>query len=345
MAHERELVLVVTGDAEVARQHLGGLAHVQLAHRIGEPELERDHRLEVRRPEGRDGAGALAERPGAGQADEQLRHPGAVDERNLAHRLGAARDDESSAARQDLEHGGRDRLHARGAVAMHRVRDAILGQARLKADHTGDVRRMRRLGDVAEDDLVDARGIDPAAGDQLAHHDRSEVVGAHLPHHPPCLAEGRAEAVQDGHALGHRRSLSSFLYVRERAEVGETIHNQPARRHLWPAPRPAGLRNKGRASRLPRPTGRGRGRRKARRRAFFWDPAASGVFRLRRMLPAGNTGVACRRPRAAKSPGSSDRSRARRAETQRARTGTPPAPRTDGLESGPRRSRGKIKQG
>ena len=51
MALERELVLRLAGDAELAREHLGGLPHVEAAHEIREALGERDARREHPGPE------------------------------------------------------------------------------------------------------------------------------------------------------------------------------------------------------------------------------------------------------------------------------------------------------
>ncbi len=44
----------------------------------------------------------------------------------------------------------------------------------VERDHAGDVGGVGRAGDVADDDLVDPRGIDLRALDRLAHGDASE---------------------------------------------------------------------------------------------------------------------------------------------------------------------------
>ncbi len=54
MGFEREGVLQLAGNAVLARQEFGGLAHIHAANGVSQAELQPDSRLEIRRPERRD---------------------------------------------------------------------------------------------------------------------------------------------------------------------------------------------------------------------------------------------------------------------------------------------------
>jgi hypothetical protein len=87
------------------------------------------------------------------------------------------------------------------------------GQLRLQADHPRDVGRIGRPRDVADDDLVDRRGIDVGALDGLADHDAAQIDRVQLRQQRPGLDERGADPADDDHvAIGdHFPSCSRLM--------------------------------------------------------------------------------------------------------------------------------------
>ena len=203
MAAQCKGVLLLARDPELLRQHLRGLAHVKPADGVGQAFQQGHDRLEIRRSERRQYRHAPTKGPRLHQPNEELRHPLAEQQRDLAHRLGSAGDDEVGLTRLDLEGGRRERLHPRRAVAVDGVGDHVGTQAGLQSDYARHVGGSHRLGHVAEDHLVDLPAVDTAGGEQLTHNDRAEVVGSEVLHRAARLAERRADAVENGDSRSH----------------------------------------------------------------------------------------------------------------------------------------------
>ena len=179
------------------RENFRGLAHVELDHRIRQPALEPDDRLEERGTKARKRDDAGPEVARGGEPRIPLDRALAKDQRRLAQRLGAAGEDEVGVALADVLIRGVDRLHAGAAVDLHRERRHRVAHAH---PQRGDARRVHLVGedvDAAEDDLVERVGGErlaqqqrPAAGD--GEIDRRERA------RPPARAdERRAAAVDD----------------------------------------------------------------------------------------------------------------------------------------------------
>src|SRR4029077_20816071 len=98
-----------------------------------------------------------------------------VEQRNLRHRLDARRDDGVRVPGRDPVVRVDDRLQARAAEPIDREGRYMGRNTGLEGRDPGDVDGVRRLGDVAEDDLVQAGGIEIRAREQLRDHDPPEL--------------------------------------------------------------------------------------------------------------------------------------------------------------------------
>ena len=129
------------------------------------------------------------------------------------HRLDTGRD-------PDLDRAGRD--HVVDQVG------GLLPRAALRVDHgpAGVLRQpgvqpgpphhpvglLAGLGDAAGDDLVDQIGVDPGAGEHLAHRVADQDGGVHAGQPALPLAEGRADGVDD-HRGAHGTKLEHVLIL------------------------------------------------------------------------------------------------------------------------------------
>jgi len=196
LALGRVFVGLVPRDVKEMRKNFRGLSHVELDHRIGQPALEPDDRLEERGTKSRQ---RREPRPDAARA-EQLCVPVdralAKDQRRLAQRLGAAGEDEVGVALADILIRGVDRLHAGAAVDLHRERRHRVAHAETQRR---DARRVHLVGkdvDAAENDQVERVGRErlaqqqrPAAGDgEVDRRERSR---------PPARPDERGAAAVD----------------------------------------------------------------------------------------------------------------------------------------------------
>ena len=197
MAHERELVLTLARDAELAAQDLGGLAHVEAAHVVGEAFGDPDAGREHVRPETREGRGLLEPVLRAHQALEPARVLEAVEQRDLAHGFCAAREHQARVTRADALGGARHRLHPRCAVAVHGGGRDGLGDAGAQRGHARHVRGLGRTRAVAEHDLVEPGGIQLLARQQLGDRHATQLVGRRLAEDRARLDKRRAHAAHD----------------------------------------------------------------------------------------------------------------------------------------------------
>eukprot|EP00754_Rhynchopus_humris_P019513 Rhum_TRINITY_DN14643_c25_g1::Rhum_TRINITY_DN14643_c25_g1_i1::g.107503::m.107503 len=158
----RVLVHLLLRDLVLLRQVLRRQAHRHAGVAVGQALPQRVHELRLAELE----AGALA---------------GAVDRvRALAHVLRPAHQHHVRLAAQDLLRAQHHSLEARPAQTVHRQRRGGHRGAGLQADVPGKVDGVgRALAHVAEDDLVDARGVDVALRQGTLAGRHAEVRGAH----------------------------------------------------------------------------------------------------------------------------------------------------------------------
>jgi hypothetical protein len=81
---------------------------------------------------------------------------------------------------------------------MHRVRGHAIRQPCLERDHACDVRGVRRLRDVPEDDLVDRLRQDVGPGQQFLDDQRTEIVSRNALERPAGLTERGPDTTEDG---------------------------------------------------------------------------------------------------------------------------------------------------
>ncbi len=202
------LIGVAPRNVEEMREHLGGLAHIELDHRVGEPAFEPDHRLEEFGPEACHRLQARPEITRRGKPCIPVDGALAEDERGMAERIGAAGENEIGMAFADVAIRRVDRLHAGAAIDLHGERGHLVAHSE---PQRGDPRRVHLVGDdvdATEDHLVErirrerlAQQQWPAAGD--GEVDRRERT------RPPARPDERgAGAVDDIDRSGGRYSAA-----------------------------------------------------------------------------------------------------------------------------------------
>jgi hypothetical protein len=142
LGEEGVSVHVSAGDVVLLREVFGGDSHRGLAVAVGEGGEE-----------GVDEGGLLPEAQAIAGAPDRVR--------GLAHRLGAAGEDDVGLVEEDLLGGGDDGLEARAAEPVHSEGWTVDGEASAQADVASEIDRVNAgLLDVAEDDLIDVLGFD-----------------------------------------------------------------------------------------------------------------------------------------------------------------------------------------
>src|SRR6516164_398299 len=136
-------------------QYLGGLSHVELDQRIGEPALEANDRLEKR---GAEAEGRYQPRGDIARA-QHARVPvdcaAAEQERRLAQRFRSARENEIAMPGADISVCDVDRLHAGAAIDLDRESGHVVAHAEPQSRHARRVHLLGGHADAAEDDLVE----------------------------------------------------------------------------------------------------------------------------------------------------------------------------------------------
>src|SRR3954468_21203789 len=177
---EREGLHVLAGDAPLLGDELGT---VELVDRL--VAVARDPAL---RP---------AERVGLLQADGSGGAEGRAD-RDLAHVLHAAGDDDVLGAAHHALGCEVQRLLARPALAVDRRTGHLFGEARSQPRPGGDVACLRAGGfEAAEHDVFDDSRVDAAASDELLEHVCAQVGGVGGRQATVLLADGRADCFDD----------------------------------------------------------------------------------------------------------------------------------------------------
>ena len=139
-------------------------------------------------------------------------------DRDLAHVLHAAGDDEVGGARHHALRGEVDGLLRRTALAVDGGAGHVLGEAGDQPAGAGDVAGLRADAvDVAEDDVVDRAGVDAGALDERLDRVRAEIGRVDLREPAAAPPDRRADRVDDV-GLGHHGrssgpSLRSSLYL------------------------------------------------------------------------------------------------------------------------------------
>ena len=203
VAFQRPAVLLLPGNLVALGEHLRRFSHVQPRHRVREPHLERHHRLEVPRPELEECADTLREAPGAHRFQEEILGFRQIEERDLGHGLHPPRQDEIRLTRFDAQRGIHDRLDPGGAVPVHRVGGNRPGDVGSERHDASDIGGVRRLGDVAEDYLVDLGGIHGGAGQGLGGRHAAQLPGGNSAKGAPGFDKRRTGTRQDDGRAGH----------------------------------------------------------------------------------------------------------------------------------------------
>src|SRR5581483_11064184 len=99
-------------------------------------------------------------------------------------RFGAAGEHDIRLPEADLIGGVHDGAKARAARLIDRIRRRLVPQTALDRDLPRDVRTDARLARVAEDDFVDIRRIDPAAGKRRLRRLDPELRRSHRSKRP-----------------------------------------------------------------------------------------------------------------------------------------------------------------
>jgi hypothetical protein len=197
LAFGRVGVGVMARDVEVVRQNLGGLAHVELDHRIGQAALEPDHRLEEAWAHGQECSETRRQIARAKQRGVPFDRALAEHERSVAERLGAACQDQIGDPFLDVAIGGVDRLHAGAAVDLYGERGHRVAHAE---PQRGNARRVHLVGDdvdAAEDHQIERGRRERLAQQQRPAALHGEVDGGERARLAARLEEWRAAAVDD----------------------------------------------------------------------------------------------------------------------------------------------------
>ena len=195
---QREGVLGFARDRVCFMQIFGGFAHLLQGEARGQarvgvaPAKARIERFELARGEG---GGGFGQGP-----------------RRARHRLDAAREHEIGLAEAHEAGRLRDGFEARGAEAIHRHARHRVGKAGEQRGHPRDVAVvLARLVGAAEDDLIDAAGVETMTGDHGHEDVTGEVVGAHVAQGAVVAADGGTQRVDDegvGHVISPKQGPS-----------------------------------------------------------------------------------------------------------------------------------------
>ena len=178
----RQFVLLLTRDAVLAAQILRGLQHAA------------GHRIVATT-----GGGAAARQSvvhlyaAAGTAPA---HVGGV-ERDVAHALRAAGDDEIVVTGGDLQTCLDDRLQARSAATVYLHAGHRHRQTRIECDHASDRRRLAVGIAVPEDDILHRFGRNAGALEQPVERGDPEVDGGQRLEHSAVAADRRPNRFAD----------------------------------------------------------------------------------------------------------------------------------------------------
>ena len=129
-------------------------------------------------------------------------------ELDLAHRLGAAGDDDVRGAGLNLHRRGDDGGQARPAAAIDLVARHLDRQAGVERGDPADRRGLPVRVALAEDHVVDLGWIDAAALDDRADDGRSEPGGRNVAEDAAEAPDRRPQGLAD-HRLSHPESLAS----------------------------------------------------------------------------------------------------------------------------------------
>ena len=175
----------------------GGLAHIELGDRIGEPALEPDHRREERRTQREERGQFRADAAGGKQPAIPGDRAIGEHQRRVAQRFRAAGQHQIGHAFADVAIRGVDRLHAGAAIDLHGERRHRFAHAEAER---GDARRVHLVGDdvdAAEDHLVEGVRRERLAQQQRPAALHGEIDRRERPRLAARLDERRAAAVDD----------------------------------------------------------------------------------------------------------------------------------------------------
>ena len=195
-------VLLFAGDPEFSGKGFGGQAHDLPADRVGQPFPDRVDERRVAQP----------------PAEAHL----AADVGHRRHRFDAADD---LHVRDVVLGGADDGLHSAGAVALDGVGGDRVRQPRSKRRHARDVGRVAGLAAAAEDDFVDARGVDLRTIEQRADRVLGQAGGRHVLERAAERADRRSHSVDDresphgGAILASTAASSSLSPEHDAADV------------------------------------------------------------------------------------------------------------------------------
>src|SRR4051812_45087293 len=211
MRLEREGLHVLAGDAPLLGDELGA---VELVDRL--VAVARDPAL---RPA--EGVGLL-QSDGGGGAEGRA-------DRDLAHVLHAAGDDDVLGAAHDALGGEVQGLLARAALAVDRRTGHLFRQTGGQPRGAGDVARLRpQRVEAAEDDVFDHRGVDAGPADELFEDVRPQVGGVGGRQTTVLLADRGADRFDDV-GLGHGSRLAESDGSSETGRSAVDLSVEPAR--------------------------------------------------------------------------------------------------------------------
>ncbi len=199
MALQREAVLRLAADGILLRHLLRRLAHGQAGRRLRDC---RRIRREVFDLDALECAELSAHRFLFARRDQRLGEFFREEDRYVRQRFRAAGDDGVGvAARDHVRSGGDGLIRRRAGLADGVARDPAR-QPRAEDDFAGDVWRLDRRDDVAEDDFLHLGGIDAGALHELRHDELAEVERGEMCVMRSRFREGRSEAADHGDARG-----------------------------------------------------------------------------------------------------------------------------------------------
>ena len=202
MTTQRELILLLATNAELTSYLLGGVTHHQAGHRIGESQLDSDLRRQVAQSKRGDGFQLLQHCPRRTELHQLVSETLGIEERNVAHRIDTDCDNAFRSAGSDSIYRLCHTLKPTRTIATHSVSNLRARNPRSQRDHSPDVRRIDRAGDVPADQLIDFRRIHIRAIQQLTHDNPPEILRRNLIEQTPRLHKRRPHTCNN-HRIQH----------------------------------------------------------------------------------------------------------------------------------------------
>ena len=152
---DRECIHRLPRDAETPGQILGGLAHRQADHRIGQTLEDADHRCKQSSwAQTRKGGDFLADPLGLHQCSKPQHHRPVIKQRGMRQGVYAARQHKFGAPALNACQAGINGLHAAGAIPHHGPGRHFLTAPHAQCGHPTDIDFVRRGARATENHLV-----------------------------------------------------------------------------------------------------------------------------------------------------------------------------------------------